>query len=260
MARRARAQHPDWRPRAWRAVAWAIVAAVAAWGVGLAVTADWPGRAARAVDAAVLRASVDAGAVVRRVTVEGRVRTDAGALRAALGVEPGIPMLRVDPASAQARITALPWVARARVTRRWPSGVHVALTERRPIALCGGGVIDPAGIIIVQEAPDDLAALPRLSGPGACAGAAALLSLVAAEPDIAARLTGGQRVGDRRWDLLLTGQVRVQLPAEEPGLALAALARAQESQGLLDMPGQRVDARAPGRLITGPLHPEPALP
>lgn len=239
---------------------WAALAALATWGVGLAVTADWPGRIARAVDTAVLQASVDAGAVVRQVTVEGRARTDPEALRAALGVEPGTPMLRLDPTAAQERIAALPWVERARVIRRWPHGLHIALTERRPIALCDGGVIDPTGAVIVREVPDDLTALPVLSGTGACAGAAALLTLVGAEPEVAARLVGAERVGGRRWDLLLVGEVRVQLPAEEPGLALAALARAQEGQGLLDIPGQRVDTRAPGHLITGPLHPQPALP
>jgi len=68
------------------------------------------------------------------VTVEGvaRVTTTQVLDRAAL--QPGRSLVLVDPAAVAARIEKLPPVASVSVTRHWPHGIVIDVTERRPVA------------------------------------------------------------------------------------------------------------------------------
>lgn len=247
MARRKKTRSIDWRPWALRAAVWGALLALLAWGAGLFVTAGTPDK----IHAAAFQASIDAGLVVDDIVVTGRVQTDPGTLRAAIGAERGTPMFALDPAAIRARVAGLEWVADARVARRWPDVVAVTLHERRPMARWGAQLLDTQGQVIARPGAG-FTFLPAVSGRGAPEHTAALLALVAAEPEIAERLDRAERVGRRRWDLVLRGAVRVQLPAEEEGLALAAVARRHADTGLLDAPGQVVDARNPGRLFVRP--------
>jgi cell division protein FtsQ len=101
-----------------------------------------------------------------RIDADG---ADAGAVREALGIEPGQAMTLVDPAAAADAVAALPAVASVEVRRSWPNGVSVDVTARRPgIALASADgawlVADRTGTIITttESAPGDLA---RAGGP-----------------------------------------------------------------------------------------------
>lgn len=69
-------------------------------------------------------------------------------------------------------LEALPWVRRAEVQRRWPSGLEINLEEHRPAALWGdsdGQLLNSEGEIFTATPSQELA-LPRLAGPPALAG------------------------------------------------------------------------------------------
>lgn len=99
---------------------------------------------------------------VRQVDVVGATHTGRAAVVATSGLAQGRPMLGVDGAAIGRRLLALPWVARAQVTRHWPHSVTIAVAERHPVAqLAGPGgqvaVVDQEGRVLVTG--PDLASL-----------------------------------------------------------------------------------------------------
>ena len=66
----------------------------------------------------------------------------------------------------QSRIAAMPWIDQARVARRWPSRISIAVTEQVPAAIWGErGLLNTRGELFVTDARHIPAELPRLSGP-----------------------------------------------------------------------------------------------
>jgi cell division protein FtsQ len=138
------------RSRTHRRLRWAAallaVAALVALGVGLLHTPLF-------------------GAKVVRVTGNHPNTTDAAILQAA-GLVHRPPLISVDPAGAAARVETLPFVASAQVTRDWPDGVTVHVTERVPVATMGAtpsgwATLDGAGrtLAVAAARPDHLPAL-----------------------------------------------------------------------------------------------------
>ena len=65
-----------------------------------------------------------------------------------------------------AEIIALPWIDKARVTRRWPNRISISVTEQIPAAVWGdNGLLNTRGELFVSAARHAPAELPRLSGP-----------------------------------------------------------------------------------------------
>lgn len=75
----------------------------------------------------------------RAVTVTGgHPDTRTAAIVAAAGLEGRPPLISVDPGAVAGRVEALPFIASARVTRQWPDGVAIAVTERVPALQMAG--------------------------------------------------------------------------------------------------------------------------
>jgi cell division protein FtsQ len=194
----------------------------------------WFGRQLEAAVTAAYDASAGFGFAVDDVLVEGRVRSDSGAILKALEVERGTPILSIDPAAAQARLEALPWVSRAAVERRLPRIVYLRLTERRPMALFQSS---------------RFAELPLVVGEGAAAHAAALLAMLDREPEFKPLVMAAVRVGSRRWNLRLRGGIDVRLPETEAAAAWAQFAKLEREHGLLARDVIAIDLRLPDRLV-----------
>lgn len=103
--------------------------------------------------------------------IEGALRHLAPAqIAAAAAVAPQSHIFDIDLAAARARIESLPWVARARVSRRWPDTLEIRVWERTPAARWGEtALLDDDGAAFTP-APADLepkaiADLPALRGP-----------------------------------------------------------------------------------------------
>jgi len=214
------------------------------------------GRAEEALDWSwlqVLDGTAAIGFSVQEVVVLGRGVTDRGDLWEALGVERGYPIFAFDAEAARLRIMTLPWVRDVAIERRLPDVLYLTLEERHPIALWQRDqrvhLIDTEGVPLTETGVDQYTHLPLVVGEGAAETAADLIRLLADVPAVANRLEAAVRVGDRRWDLRLTGGITVQLPEHDMGQALARLARLDAEDAIFDRDIVAIDLRLADRVV-----------
>ncbi len=188
---------------------------------------------------------------VDEVTVAGRERTTRADVLAALEVEQGQVIFSVDLDRARENLLRLDWIADATVTRILPDRVHVELIERRPFAVWQRGgrlaVIDVQGRPITENGVEAYGHLPLVVGHGAAREAESFTQLVAAWPELQARVRAYVRVGDRRWNLRLENGVDVLLPEVGVSEALAELVAIDETQRVLARDIEAIDVRLPDR-------------
>lgn len=243
-------------PRRRRILCWLALPAALAAAIG-GITARGllpsPRGIAREAEAWLIDRTASFGLKVADIRVEGRSTTDRATILAALGAGLGTPILAVDPARAEQRLTALPWVSSAVIERRLPDTLIVRLVERTPLALWQHDgklqLIDTGGAVIPVTRLDQFAKLPLVVGADAASHAVPLLAMLAKQPDLAARVTAAVRVGGRRWNLRIDGRIDILLPADDPAGAWAALARLERSSAILDRQVEAIDMRLPDRLV-----------
>ena len=142
---------------------------------------------------------------VDQVTVAGTTHTSQQAVLQAAGIDHGDALVGVDLGAAAHRVEELPWVDRAKVTRDWPSTVHIRVTERTVAAIVQvseekAALVDARGRVLSIE--------PWAPGnePG---GGDAPLVLTGIEGRVA---EGEQLSGEARDALELATALRDRLP------------------------------------------------
>lgn len=216
----------------------------------------WVDDTARTVEARFFHSTASHGLVVREALVQGRAETPKDDVLRALGIATGDPILALDLEAAQARLEALPWIARASVSRRLPGTVFVRLVERRPIALWQHrgrlAVVDAEGRVLTDVITERFARLPILTGDGALQDAPELLAHLAKHDRLRLRLTAAIRVGSRRWNLRFDNRVEVRLPGSDLEHALLRLARLENDERILSRGLKVVDLRIKDRVTVEP--------
>jgi cell division protein FtsQ len=193
------------------------------------------------------------GFAVSRVTLQGNERTPADAVYAALAIQQGDSIFATDPALARARLLRLPWVADAEVRRQYPDTVSVVIVEKRPFALWKNGtemaVVERSGAVITRTGLDEFARLPLVMGKGAPEAAAPLLDAIGGARAVAARIRAAEFVSERRWNLILDGNVVVKLPEEGWQRQIGELERLIVDKGVLEREIEVIDLRYPDSYI-----------
>lgn len=226
-----------------------VIGAAAVWHSGA------PHRLARTAVDGVLAATARAGFRIEEITVAGRGRTPAEEIVQALGARHGDPILAVDIATVKDRLEAIPSVRAAAVERRLPGALHVAIVEREPVALWQ---VEGQFALVDREGhpiPGSIAGyehLPVVVGQGAASAADELLTVLATEPSLAARVRAAVRVAGRRWNLRLdhaeTG-LEVRLPESDIETAWHRLAELEREHALTGRRIAMLDMRVPDRLV-----------
>jgi cell division protein FtsQ len=83
---------------------------------------------------------------VERVEVRGAHRLAASSVRQVAAVPLGVPLPRQDLTAIAGRVTSLPQIESAEVSRRWPNTIRVAVVERQPVL----GVPQPEGFVLID--------------------------------------------------------------------------------------------------------------
>jgi cell division protein FtsQ len=194
-----------------------------------------------------------AGFAVGDVDIAGAERTSAADAYAALSIERGQSIFTVNAAEARARLLGLPWVRDAEVRRMLPGALSVRLIEKRPFALWRNGkstvVIERSGDVITEADTGEFAHLPLFAGSGAPEAAAVFLDAVRPYRAVFARLQTIQRMGERRWDLLLAGGVTAKLPEEGWESQLTELESLIVEKAILERDIEMIDLRYPDNYV-----------
>ncbi len=189
---------------------------------------------------------------VTGMTVEGASEPVHSALQA-MGPESfPVSSFQIDLESLRADFEALDAVASAnlRITSEGVLTVHVR--EREPAVVWrspeGLELLDGEGHRVARlRRRAARADLPLIGGEGADRAVPEALALIETAEPLGARLRGLVRVGERRWDAVLTDGRRIQLPAQGAGSALERVIALDQSQELLQRDVALVDMRLPGR-------------
>ncbi|XDZ66273.1 cell division protein FtsQ/DivIB [Alphaproteobacteria bacterium LSUCC0684] len=231
-----------------------ILLSMMAVSLALAGLAAWLWR--EVIGDRVLEATAHAGLRLERVEINGRLNVSEKAVKDMIERDWHTPMIRLDLERIHDDLLRLGWVKGARVERRLPSTLIITLEERQALALyqdeAGHHVIDRDGEVIAGVAVEEFTHLPVIKGPNAPAKAASILALLKAEPDLFAEVWSLSFQSERRWDVFLRNNIRIQLPEENVDKAWARLAQLDREHRLMQRDLMNIDLRVPNKLVIRP--------
>lgn len=232
-----------------RAIAWAV-AGVLVLGAGLVLFTNGRAQAvARAASQALDAGLGAAGLKLEHVHLDGVSAEAEPAVKQALDLHRGQPILSFDLADLRRRVEAVGWVKRARVERLLPNTLVISVEERERLAVWQHAghawVIDPEGRPIKEANPARFQDLPLVVGDGADVEAGHILPLVRQRPRLAARIEALVRVDARRWDLRLKDGSLIQLPAQGEEAAMLQFDQLDQKGRVLELGFRRIDLRDP---------------
>ena len=186
--------------------------------------------------------------MVTLMAVDGASEPLAAAIRNLVVVEFPVSSFSLDLEAMRAQIESIDAVKSAELRIRAGGILQVDVTERDPAMVWrsaqGLYLLDDTGHRIagltVRDARPDLA---LIAGAGADRAVPEALALMAAAGPIAGRVRGLVRMGERRWDLVLDRDQRIQLPEEEPVAALERVIALDQAEDILERDLTVVDMR-----------------
>lgn len=186
--------------------------------------------------------------MVTLLAVDGASDPVAREIRTRLPVHLPTSSFDLDLEALRREVLEVPAVKSAEVHVRTGGVLEVSVRERVPVALWRGpeglSVLSRDGTVIGSlRARAERADLPILAGEGADRAVAEALDVFAAAEPFHDRVRGLQRVGERRWDIVLDrGQV-IQLPSDDPVGATERVIALDAAQDLLKRDIAVVDFR-----------------
>lgn len=192
--------------------------------------------------------------MVRQMTIEGASPAVDKGLRAMLPVTLPASSFDLDLTALRAKILGLDAVESVEL-RVKPGGILSAhVTERTPALLWrharGIELLDASGHRVASATSRDVRPdLPVIAGEGAERDAAGALALLDAAGPILPRVRGLERMGERRWDLVLDHGQRIMLPQDRPVPALEHAIALDRAEDLLSRDLSVVDFRVSERPV-----------
>lgn len=174
-------------------------------------------------------------------------------VRAALALTLPISSFDLDLDELRGRLEALPPVRTADLRIQSGGYLAVRIDERVPAAVWltheGLSIVDGEGVFVAGFGTRELAEpLPLLGGEGANLVVPEALALMEATRSLEDRVHGLVRMGERRWDVVLTNGSRILLPEVGARGALDRVLALDDMGEILSRDVTAVDVRNPGRL------------
>ena len=186
--------------------------------------------------------------MVSLLKIEGASPEVDAAIRALAPVDLPASSFDIDLAAYRHQITRLDAVADARLVIRSGGTLEIAVTEREPVILwrthAGIEMLDATGHRVASVVSRDVRAdLPLIAGEGADAAVPEALALLKAAGPLLPRIRGLQRMGERRWDIVLDRDQRLMLPETDAVRALDRVLALDAAEDLLARDFTHLDLR-----------------
>jgi cell division protein FtsQ len=103
---------------------------------------------------------------ITSVEVAGNVHVSADVIRSLAKVPKDATLIRFPAEAVVASVSADPWVAEVSVSRVFPNGMRIRISERVPVAIVDAGaamwLIDGTGMVIAKPSAEDSATVPLI--------------------------------------------------------------------------------------------------
>ncbi|KIT15832.1 cell division protein FtsQ/DivIB [Jannaschia aquimarina] len=190
--------------------------------------------------------------MVGLLRIEGAGQQLQADIQEALPLELPISRFKLDLAELRAELEKLDPVRSVELRIKSGGVLLLRVTERTPAVVWRGedgiDVLDAEGHrVATLDSLDAAGALPLISGEGAAEVVPEALTLLRSADPIRDRLVGLVRIGDRRWDVILTGGTRILLPEVAPAAALDRALAMHEARDVLSRDIAALDLRLPRR-------------
>jgi cell division protein FtsQ len=175
--------------------------------------------------------------MVNLLAIDGANDAVAADIREIIPVEFPITAFDLDLEELRANIAQMDAVANVDVQVR--SGIlQINVTERVPALVWrtyeGTIILDATGHRVASIATrEERSDLPLVAGDGADVAVDQALEIIAASGPLLARVRGVERIGERRWDLVLDRNQRILLPEDNPIAALERVIALNKAQDML---------------------------
>jgi cell division protein FtsQ len=187
------------------------------------------------------------------VTISGISELSEADVLAIGDISPKRSLPFLDAAEVRRRLKARPLVQEASVTKLYPNRMLISIVERVPYGLWQKdgdvSIIGADGQVIDARHDDHFDRLPFVAGEGANAHIGDYVKLLAAAGDVRPKIRAGAWIADRRWNLVMTSGITVELPEDGATAAVAELATLEANGHILDKDIVSIDLRMPNRVI-----------
>ncbi len=192
--------------------------------------------------------------MVGMLRIEGASEQLQSDIEEALPIDLPLSQFQLDMDGLRRELLTLDPVLDADVRVKAGGVLLLKVTERQPAVIWqnadGLDVLDATGHRVATL--DTLKAagpLPLIAGEGASEAVPEALALIEAAAPITDRLVGLTRIGNRRWDVVLTREQRILLPEDAPAAALDRALAMHEAKDVLSRDVRIVDLRLPDRPV-----------
>ena len=185
--------------------------------------------------------------MVNLIAIDGANDKVAADIREIIPVEFPITAFDLDLETLRVNIAKMDAVARVDV--HVSSGIlQINVTERVPALVWrtyeGTVLLDATGHRVAPiAAREDRPDLPLVAGDGADMAVNQALEILTASGPLLTRVRGIERIGERRWDLVLDRNQRILLPEQNPIAALERVIALNKAQDMLARDLTVVDMR-----------------
>ncbi|WP_138468729.1 cell division protein FtsQ/DivIB [Poseidonocella sp. HB161398] len=189
---------------------------------------------------------------VKQMAVKGASPELTREIRRVLDLQFPMSVLDLDLDEIRVKVSAFDAVEHVNAHVVLGGALMLEITQRQPVVIwrnAGGlALLDEAGHrVAVTDRRDGAPELPLIAAAGADKAIPEALAIVAAAEPLKDRLRGLVRQGERRWDVMLTGNQVIQLPETGAVDALERVLAMDEAGDLLGRDIRVIDMRNPDR-------------
>ncbi|AFE52694.1 cell division protein ftsQ [Rickettsia prowazekii str. GvV257] len=183
---------------------------------------------------------------LENVIIEGQQNVDELTILKVLNANKSSPIFSLKLDEISNNLKKSKWIKEVYVSRRLPNTVYIKLFEREPIAIWQINnqlfLIDEEGYKISKDI-QPFSHLLHVVGEGANIYASKLVLELQKYPALLNKTLVAIRVGDRRWDLNLKGNISIKLPEKEFEIALKYIDALNKTNKLFNQNYKALDLR-----------------